>query len=186
MIQIQHKTFNQVYEDYDDFYTDYLGMPLTMQVIDTDSLITLYVLLVGRYGNSRIANLDITQFKYKLFGTIFQYGGTWEKKVDIQKAIRQLSLDEVKKGATNIYNRALNPEVEPSTQTTEELTYINEQNVQKFLKNDSQAYMEWMGILEEDVTEYFLEKFRYLFQTFVGNYYGVVNPQEEDESEGNE
>ena len=42
----------------------------------------------AKYGNNPIANKDINQFKYKLFSTVFMYGPTWAKRLDIQKILR--------------------------------------------------------------------------------------------------
>ena len=76
-------TFTQVWDDKDKFLEDYSasGIPA---LITTNNATTLYYLLYAKHGNDPIANLDINQFKAKVFSTIFQYGPTWEKKLDIQ------------------------------------------------------------------------------------------------------
>lgn len=180
VIKYNTMTLVEVWDEATDFVTEYSALNTNMKTITTDSATTLYYLLYARYGNSPIANMDVNQFKYKVWSIIFTSGGTWEKKVDIQKAIRTLTLNDLKQGATTIYNRALNPESAPSTSTTTELTYVNEQNVQKFSKNDSQAYAEWMAILEEDVTSSFLDKFRGLFKKFVANERPIVYTDDEE------
>ena len=178
VIKYNTPTFADVWGQLSQFLTDYQTQALP-KIITTTSATTLYYLLYARYGNSPIVNQDKEQWKYKVWSLIFRYGGTWEKKVDIQDKIRTLTLDKIKEGATAIYNRALNPESAPTTQTTEELTYVNEQNVQKHKKNDSQAYAEWMSLLEEDVTGYFLDRFKPLFKSFVANEYPIVYTDEE-------
>ena len=175
VIKYNTLTFVDVWGELNEFLTDYQTQALP-KIITTTSATTLYYLLYARYGNSPIVNQDKEQWKYKVWSLIFRYGGTWEKKVDIQDKIRNLTLDEIKEGATAIYNRALNPESAP---TPEELTYVNEQNVQKHIKNDSQAYAEWMALLEEDVTGYFLDRFKPLFKSFVANEYPIVYTDEE-------
>lgn len=178
VIKYNTLTFVDVWGELNEFLTDYQTQALP-KIITTTSATTLYYLLYARYGNSPIVNQDKEQWKYKVWSLIFRYGGTWEKKVDIQDKIRNLTLDEIKEGAIAIYNKALNPESAPTTHTTEELTYVNEQNVQKHKKNDSQAYAEWMALLEEDVTGYFLDRFKPLFKSFVANEYPIVYTDEE-------
>ena len=172
--------FTDVWEDATSFVTDYqnMGIPTT---ITNDSANLLYYLLYARYGNTPIANMDTYQFKNKIFSIVFQYGPTWEKKLDIQKSIRNLTLADLQEGATAIYNRALNPETEPTTHTTTELNYINEQNVQKHKKNASQAYAEWMALLEEDVTGYFINKFKTCFKLVVVPERTLIYETEEEE-----
>ena len=77
------KLFTEIWEDSDSFLADYqdIGIPTT---ISTTNATTLYYLLYAKYGNSPIANFDENQFKYKIFTIIFQYGPTWEKRLDIQ------------------------------------------------------------------------------------------------------
>ena len=158
--------FTDVWDEVANFIADYnaSGIPTT---ITEANATTLYYLLYARFGNTPISAMDEYQWKTRVFSIIFQYGPTWEKKLAIQSSIRSLTLADLKKGATTIYNKALNPASAPSDQTTEEINYINEQNVSKVQKNDSQAYAEWMSLLEEDVTGYFLRKFDGCFKKIV-------------------
>ena len=158
--------FTDVWDEVAKFIKDYQtsGIPTT---ISKDSATTLFYLLYARYGNTPISAMDEYQWKTRIFSIIFQYGPTWEKKLEIQQKIRALTINDLKKGATTIYNKALNPETAPSTVDTEEINYVNEQNVSKVQKNDSQAYAEWMSLLEEDVTGYFLRKFDGCFKKIV-------------------
>ena len=81
MIQMsQTITFSQVWDKYSKFKTDYDASPFT-GIITNNNLEILYYLLYAKYGNSPIANFDETQFKYKLFSLIFQYGPNWEKEL---------------------------------------------------------------------------------------------------------
>ena len=158
--------FTDVWDEVAKFIKDYQtsGIPTT---ISKDSATTLFYLLYARYGNTPISAMDEYQWTTRIFSIIFQYGPTWEKKLEIQQKIRALTINDLKKGATTIYNKALNPETAPSTVDTEEINYVNEQNVSKVQKNDSQAYAEWMSLLEEDVTGYFLRKFDGCFKKIV-------------------
>ena len=162
--------FTDVYDRVEKFLADYngVGLPTT---ISQGSAQTLYYLLYGRYGNDVIASSDINRFKYRLFGIIFQYGPTWEKRLEIQEKLRGLSEDEILTGSRQIYNNAQNPSTEPSTDTTDELQYINEQNVTKNRRGKLDAYAMLMELLRSDVTNEFLTKFKTLFLT-------VIEPEE--------
>lgn len=89
--------FTDVYDNADDFVADYKdnGFPTT---ITDDSANVLFYLLYSRYGNNTIASSDITRFKYKMFGTVWQYGPTWEKKLDIQKMLREFTEAQILSG----------------------------------------------------------------------------------------
>ena len=158
--------FTDVWDEAQKFVKDYRASGIPTTISDANAM-TLYYLLYARYGNTPISAMDEYQWKTRVFSIIFQYGPTWEKKLEIQNAVRTLTINDLKKGATTIYNKALNPASAPSDQTLEEINYINEQNVSKVQKNDSQAYAEWMSLLEEDVTGYFLRKFDGCFKKIV-------------------
>ena len=166
----RQKKFTDVYDSVEKFLADYngVGLPTT---ISQGSAQTLYYLLYGRYGNDVIASSDINRFKYRLFGIIFQYGPTWEKRLEIQEKLRGLTEDEILTGSRQIYNNAQNPSTEPSTGTTDELQYINEQNVTKNRRGKLDAYAMLMELLRSDVTNEFLTKFKTLFLT-------VIEPEE--------
>lgn len=165
--------FDEVYENAENFLNDYnsLGIPPILQ--DEENAKTLYFLLYSRYGNSTIASSDINRFKFNLFSIIWQYGGTWEKRLQIQAKLRSLSLDEeseIYKGSKAIYNQAINPSVQladESTSTDGELTFINGQNVTKYKKSvlDGLSYLN--DLLATDVTGEFLNKFKKLFLVIV-------------------
>lgn len=160
------RTFTDIYSDFESFKTDYIGCDIPTTIDDT-ALKTLYYLLYARYGNSNIASSDEIQFKYKVFSTIFMYGPAWQKRLDIQKKLIGLGDDEILVGATAIYNSAYNPETAPSTQATEELNYINQQNVTKYKKSKLEAYAVLEELIKTDVTEQFIGKFKKLFITIV-------------------
>ena len=175
------RLFSQIYESVNDFVYDYnnIGIP---KIITVDNVTTLYYLLYARYGNSPIANYDENQFKYKVFSIIWQYGPTWEKRLSVQATLRGLSEADLIKGATSIYNHAYNPETAPSTTDTEQLSYVNDQNVSKHTKNKVAGYAELLSLLETDVTEELLQRFSRCFKKFAkpGTYLYVTEEDEED------
>ena len=167
--QYENKYFTQFYDNPELFIEDYktCGLPILLK---DDSLTTLFYLLYARYGNSPIANSDEHQFKYKMFSIIFQYGPTWEKRLEIQAELRGLTLADAAVGAKSIYNHAFNPGTTPSTQDTVELDYVNDQNVSKYTKAPLDAAMGLWDLLRVDVSEVFLKLFHKLFLS-------VVQPQ---------
>ena len=127
----------------------------------------VYYLLLARYSNSVIASSDENRFKYQLFSMMFQYGPAWNKELEIQKEIRETSIEDFQLGSTNIVNAAENPSVEPSTQYLKELPYINHQNVSKTQRSKADAYALVLSLLKEDVTETFISRFQKLFLKIV-------------------
>lgn len=92
--QYDTKLMTDVWSDASGFLTDYqnAGIPTT---ISNQNATTLYYLLYARYGNTPIANYDENQWKYKMFSIIFQYGPTWEKRLDIQTTLRGLQIADL-------------------------------------------------------------------------------------------
>lgn len=154
--------FTDVWQTAESFVTDYKSNGIETTISDKTAT-TLYYLLYSRYGNNVLASSDTNRFKYDVWATIFSYGPTWEKRLEIQNRLRNLTDDELFTGATQIYNHAYNPGTAPSTNTLDELTAINEQNTSKNKKGKMDAYAMLIALLETDVTESFLDKFKKLF-----------------------
>ena len=181
--QYDTKLFNEIWEEVNDFAYDYqhIGIPTTISVTN---IITLYYLLYARYANNPIANYDEEQFKYKVFSIVFQYGPTWEKKLDIQAKLRSITDEDLLKGAKAIYNTALNPGTAPTTTSLDELDYINSQNTTNYKKSKMDAYAQLVSLLETDVTGEFLNKFKGCFKQFVlpeRTWIYVTDVEEEDD-----
>ena len=92
--QYDTKLMTEVWSDASGFLTDYqnAGIPTT---ISNQNATTLYYLLYAKYGNTPIANYDENQWKYKMFSVIFQYGPTWEKRLDVQTTLRGLQIADL-------------------------------------------------------------------------------------------
>lgn len=127
--------------------------------------------------------MDITQWKFKIYSTIFQYGPTWEKRLDIQKELRELNLEELQKGTRAIHNSALNPQTEPSTNALQELTFINQQNTTNYTKSKMDAFGQLWELLDTDVTGEFINKFQKCFKQFVRPEKPLLYVTEEEEDE---
>ena len=166
-------TFCQIWDSYDKFEADYdeaiVLFAQNTSPIKKVALKTLFYLLYAKYGNNPIANNDPNQFKFKVYSTIFAYGPTWEKKLDIQDKLRALAEADLLAGAKQIYNHAFNPSASPSTETLEELTYINDQNTALHKKSKMEAYSLLWEILHANTTEEFLRQFRKLFSVAVAS-----------------
>ena len=171
--------FSVVWNDEDSFKNDYKnsqfydaetinGVTNYHNSLDDKSIKTLFYLLYAKYGNNTIANSDLTQFKYKIFSVIFQYGPTWQKDIEVQDKLRNLSDDDIIKGGKTIYNHAFNDAGSPSTGALEEITYINEQNTQNYKKSKLTSYNELMLLLHTNVTETFINRFKYCFKQMLG------------------
>lgn len=180
--------FNDVWEDVDSFKEDLADSPFAscISTSSPDNVSLVYYLLYARYGNNPIANRDITQFKFKIFSILFQYGPSWEKRLDIQSKLRALTEDDIVKGSKAIYNTALNPSTAPSTQTLEELNYINSQNTTNYKKSKMDAYTQLWNLIQTDVTEEFLVKFRVCFKLFVSSERPLLYVSDDEEEEEGE
>lgn len=167
--QYSTELFVDIWDDVADFKSDLAASPFAgcISTSNPDNVSVVFYLLYARYGNNPIANQDINQWKFKIFSVIFQYGPTWEKRLDLQSKIRSLTDDELLTGSKAIHNHAFNPSTAPSTSSLTELTYINDQQTSSFKKNKLDAYTQQWDMLETDVTEDFLNKFKKCFKNFV-------------------
>lgn len=159
--------FCDIWPTYESFYDSSLEIKIPTNFQKSSSLEILYYLLYSEYGNSTVASSDTNRFKYALFRVIFMYGPSWEKRLEIQSRLRELTEDEILRGSKAIYNHSYNPSTDPSTATMEELTTINEQNTTNYKRSVIEGYANLDDILRNDVTGEFLRQFRKLFLTVV-------------------
>lgn len=180
--------FTDIYPTVQDFLNDYKSSAIPTTISEQSATI-LYYLLYSRFGNNRIASLDRNRFKYDLFGTTFSYGPSWEKKLEIQKKLRELSDTDLLTGATQILNHAYNPGTEPTTATLDELPGINEQNASKLKKDKLNTYSTLYNVLVDDVTERFISKYGKLFiivpQPVDMLHYETQIDEEKEDNDGN-
>lgn len=172
----RNRKFNQIWEDVESFTEDYneFNSGIISNGFSNDkSVPTLFYLLSSYYGNSTVASENEYQFKMKLFSIVFMYGPTWEKRLEIQKKVREMDIEELRKGGRAVYNTALNPaqpvsgsKGQPTGEgmnSLDELTYINQQNTTNYSKSLPEAYAILANMLETDVTKDFIDKFKKLF-----------------------
>ena len=189
-------TFTDVWDSAADFKIEFGQSPFAGAISSTeattpsvthDNVSRTFYLLYAKYGNNPIANNDINQFKFKVFGVIFQFGPTWEKRLDIQEKLRGLSESDLMTGNRAIYNSALNPATSPSTSSLEELQYINSQNTTNYKKGKMEAYAQLWDLLDTDVTGEYIDKFKICFKQFVAPenpLLYVTDAEEVEEDEG--
>ena len=159
-------TFRDVYTSEEVFLEEYNnGMfPTT---ISATSARTLYYLLYARYGNEEMADtIDIHQWKAQLMSIIFQYAPAWEKRLEIQEKIRGWNEDQILQGSEEIYNMAQHPgKAVPEDGLVKA---INQQNVNYRKKDKMNAYSYLLSLLDTDITEELLIRFKPLFNPFSG------------------
>ena len=159
------RTFCDIFPDLETFLGEYKAAKIPALIKD-ENVSILYYMLYSKYGNWTISNADENQFKYKVWNTIFMYGPTWEKRLDIQTKLRALSEEDLLTGAQQIYNHSWDPGTAPSTLDTEELDTVNEQKVSKYSRSKLDAYQFLYDLLKVDVSKSFLDRFAPLFNPF--------------------
>lgn len=162
----RNRTFSNIWESAEDFVADYKGsgVYVTNNKISDASATSLFYLLYSEYGDSVISSDNEDIFRYQIFSTIFEYGPSWEKKLDIQNKLRTLTDNDLELGTKTIYNKALNP---GTSTTTAELDYINEQNTATIKRGKLDKYAQLYEILDNDITKQFISKFKKYFLQIV-------------------
>ena len=82
-----------------------------------------------------------------------------------------------------MHNHAYNPSTVPSTGSLDELNYINDQNTTNLKKSKMDAYEQLLSLLEVDVTEEFISKFKKCFKVFVAPEEPLLYVTEEDQED---
>lgn len=185
MTKYNTKLFGEIFPDLEtwlEFCTDY--DTLVDVITDTNKEI-LYYLLSAKYTNNPICNWSISQFYLKMASIIFEFGPTWEKRLALQKSIRDMTDADLREASKQVYNEAYNDNTAPSTTTTEEITYINKQNVNKGTRNKLDAYVNQWNSLRSDVSEEFLKKFDVCFMKFLVVPLPTLYYQDEEDEGGN-
>lgn len=179
--------WTDIFPNVEEFLDKYKNIGITPTITEENATL-LYYLMYARFGNSHIMSTDRERFTYKLFSTVFMYGPSWEARLTLQSRIRELLKDDKKlmTGLTQIYNDAYNNDTNPTTQTTEELEYINAQKVAKVKNSYLSAYSALNDLILTDVTKMFLDKFDDLFIKILRPqkpYWYITDNDEEEEDE---
>lgn len=172
--------FSDIYDDEDKFLSDYTSLPMPQTITEQSAIIVFY-LLYGQYGNNPISNMDVHQFKIKLFNIIWQYGPSWEARLSIQSKVRELTDEELVQGSKSIFNHSFNPSTAPSTSSTEELPTIDDQNTSFYRKSKLEGLQIQWSMIKSDVTKEFVDRFKILFKKFVAYEEPLLYVTEEEE-----
>lgn len=166
-------TFSELWETSKAFIDDFniTGLPKAEYQLTDDVLSLVWTLLIGRFADSTIKPYNTHgAFRIRFMSRVWQYAPTWKKELDIQNKLRSLSLEEgseIYEGSKEIYNSAMNPGTQPSLSDSEELNFINSQNVTKYKKSKIEGLALLTEILKNDVTEAFLRRFDDFFITII-------------------
>lgn len=132
-------------------------------LVSDDDLELIYLLLMGRYGDSHIAASNENRFVLSFITRIGACAPAFLKNLEIQKAIKGMNLQEACEGGISIANHAANPNTSPSTATLEEVTYIDSQTTQKVKRSKLDGYANLVVLLDTDLYENFTRQFANFF-----------------------
>lgn len=158
------RTFSEIYPNFDKFKEDYDTIKFAYRFNKDETLETAYYLLLANYAGSHIASSDENQFRIKVMATLFQYGLTWEKRLELQEEYRKLNIDQIREGSFSIYNSAANPDTQPAEDYRDNgLPFISNQTTTKNKKGIADAYLMFDALLRSDLNRDFIVKFKDLF-----------------------
>lgn len=173
-------TFSNLWSTKEDFVNAYktVGFPSTYTLEDgsTHDYVTdkdlelIWLLMIGRFADSTIKPYNTYgAFQVRFMSRLWQYAPAWKKELEIQNKLRAMSLEngELFDGTKAIHNAALNPGTPPGTNTSDELDYINSQNVTKYKKSKIEGLATLTELLKKDVTDAFLRRFDDFFKTII-------------------
>ena len=194
MIKYNTMSLADVWTDSDKFKTEYKasafyregerlydGVEQVNNVTMPDNITLFFTMFYARYNDTPISNDNIDVFKLKVFTTIFEYGPIWQRKLEIQKAIRGLTEDDIRVGGKMIYNHALHDASAPTTDSLEETTYIDSQDTANNKKSKLSAYNELVMLLDDGISKEFLDKFKKLFKIVLATDRPLYVYEEEDD-----
>ena len=126
---------------------------------------------MGRFADSTIKPYNtFGAFQIRFMSRVWQHAPAWKKELEIQNELRSMTLKDdspIFEGSKSIYNNALNPGTQPSAGTSEELNFINQQNVTKHKKSKLEGLALLNDLMKRDVTESFLRRFDDFFRTII-------------------
>lgn len=146
--------------------TIYEGTSKVTPVLSDDQTYQCYYLLMSRYYDSTFKLTDKDSIARRFGAILASYGAVWAKHKEINQKVRNMSEDEIIEGQTSVSNNASNPSIEPSTQTLEELTYIDNQLVNKTKRSKLNAYEQFKDMIDSEKDEWLINKFKDLFIKF--------------------
>ena len=180
------KILSEIWSDADAFkadYTSYETAISNLNAVDNKYVVLTWQLVCSKYANTSIRSDSESQFKLSFFGIMCSEAPTWARRLEIQKSLRDLTDDQLAAGDIQIANSAINPDSEPTTNSLDELTYINHQNTQRQKRSKLTGLALLDGLLQNDLCESYVRKFSPLFKrVYVPAEFIYVSDEEEEES----
>lgn len=152
--------FLEVFPDYAAFEEARDLVALPDRLASADTLKTIYTLLCARYGESVIAYNSIHLFKQAIFSTIFSHAPAWEKRIELQDRLRELTQDQIARSTRAVHNHSYNDGTPPGTGADELLPTTDAQNTSTFYRGELDGIRDVWALLDVDATEDFLNEFR--------------------------
>lgn len=179
------RTFSEIFPDVTEFSTFYTtcGVPqnlLTGTGYTNFGISTIYWLLISNFANDHIKSSDENRFKLKLMSIIFEAGPQWQRAMKLQADIMGMTDSELLVGSKAIYNHAMHPDTTPSTGQLTELEYIDDQNTTNYRKDKILALVNAIDVLDTQICERFINRFRKLFINVVYPDYPLLYVSEEN------
>ena len=172
--------FNQVWATEEDFLQSYNDEnKIKREELTEEDLKTIYYLVYARFGNTPIANMSLDQFKIKFWSIVYINAPAWKKREEIQTKLRNMSELDLFTASKQIYNTAENPSTEPTTDSQDELLFIERQAVNKNVRGKVEGYASLWDLIKTDVTTIFLDKFKVLFKKFVRPEHPIIYESED-------
>ena len=167
--------FTEVFTSVDTFITSFRESPLNDANLTDETLKKVFYELVARYGDSYFKSTNDYRNKLKTFSILSNEGVVYQKKLEIQKNLINLTLQELMDDGVSISNYAENPGDEATTtidayEGEDFLKYVNNQSVNKAKSNKLNAYKSQLYAIR-DVTTAFIERFSELFETILWSSY---------------
>lgn len=184
------KKFSDVFEDLDSFKSEFRSSPLNEANLTDSTLGIVYAELYARFGDSYYTATNMYRNKLKTFSILKNEGLIFQKKLEIQNAILNMSLADLKDDGVIVNNYAENP-AEDSVGTYETgeyegedyMKFVNNQSAQKSKKGKLTAYRDQLYSLK-NVTDSFIDKFKVLFEKLLwSSYLPVLSREQELEEE---
>lgn len=181
------RTFGEIFPTSTDFATFYssCGVPAKLRTRTTLAqydINAIYALLCAEYMNEHVRSASEDRFKLAVMKTIFSYGPTWQREMEMQDKLLDMTDADMLKGSKQLYNHAANPNTTPAVSSVEELTYIDDQNATHNFRNALDAYGDLMSLLDDKPTERFISKFKPLFGVIAYPGNTIYFESEEDET----
>lgn len=167
--------FTEVFTSVDTFITSFRESPLNDANLTDETLKKVFYELVAQYGDSYFKSTNDYRNKLKTFSILANEGVVYQKKLEIQKKLINLTLQELMDNGVSISNYAENPGDEATTtidayEGEDFLKYVNNQNVTKDKNSKLNAYKSQLYAIK-NVTTDFVKKFSQLFETILWSSY---------------